>query len=234
MSRIKLAMLAAFAVLALSAIGASGASAAFTLSTDTCPVAAAKTALCDEAFALTGTEAFAGSLVKEKETLLLAHFGELEVHIECTGATVTGNFTSTPLTTNVLVSGMVIKFTGCTLLEPLAKKCTVSTELTTNAIKGEITSASEDKFEPETGTVFIPITFGNSTETCPATIKGTKNVTGSQKCTNVEPEVFAVEKEISCLEAGSALKIGENAAEFKLPVNIHLVNNTEKIKVSTA
>jgi len=229
-------MLAAFAAMALSAVAATGASAAFTLSTDTCSSAEPFTALCDESTALTGTETFAGGLVAGAATLLAAKFGAEEVHIECTGATVAGTFTATPLTANVKVTKLVITFTGCAVLEPLGKKCSVSSTLTTNSVQGEITgTGSEDKFEPEPpATVFIPITFSNSTETCPATIKGTKNVTGSQKCVNVEPEVFAVEKEISCLESGSSLKLGENAAEFKLPVKIHLVNNTEKIKVSKA
>jgi hypothetical protein len=235
MSRIKLAILAAFAVMAVFAVGASGASAAFTLSTATCPVAGAPTALCDEAFAFTGSESFTGSLVAGAETLLRAVFGETEVHIDCTSVTITGIFTMNLLTGNVTLTAVITTFHGCKLLEPLGKKCTVSEELKTNSIKGAITSASEDTFEPETGTTFIELAFGNNgTETCPATIKGTKKVTGSQKCTNVEPEVFAVEKEISCLESGSSLKLGENTAEFKMPVKIHLVNNTERIKVSTA
>jgi hypothetical protein len=115
------------------------------------------------------------------------------------------------------------------------ERCRAPTELKLNALKGEVASVAEDKCEPEAGTTLIEIALANNgAETCPATIKGTKKVTGPQKCTNSEPEVFAVEKEIGCLESGSNLKLGESTADLKMAITIHLTNGPENVKVATA
>jgi hypothetical protein len=175
---------------------------------------------------LEGEEGFTIGLNGAGETLLEAIFGTEVVHITCTIVEGTGTLVqATPLTTAAAIKGLVIGFLGCALLEPLAKKCKVPEHLETVAIKGSFVDkdpVEEITFEPETGTTFIEIEFANSTETCPATIKGLKKVTGTQKCKIESPEVAGTEHEISCLEGGSGLKLGENTAQFKLPALIKL------------
>lgn len=233
MSRIRLSVLGALVVFVVGAIAASSASAAFVLTATNCEgtVVTACYATTNEGatlFEFSGEEATSAKNVAGQEVLLQAILGE-EVHIVCTASSATGTLVQpAALAGPVTEAGGVITFTGCSLLEPLAKKCKVPAELKTKAIKATFPTTGETEYSAEGGTIFIEIPFtNNGTETCPATIKGTQPVTGTQKCTNVEPEVDRAEGEQKCEEGGSNLKLGGSAAKFLLVQKVKLVNATD-------
>jgi hypothetical protein len=187
--------------------------------------------LCDEVgpeeyLEFEGEEFYLGSIAVLTETLIESKLGTEEAHVVCIGTIdVHGLLVQLkPLVVEPSITATTIKFAGCSLLEPLGKKCSVSTELSTKELVGKFSgSPSTVLFAPKEGTTVMELAFTNhGTETCPATIKGIKKLTGEQKCTNVSPETAATEHEIDCLESGSELKLAENAAELKLDLLVHL------------
>ena len=189
-------------------------------------------------FALEGEEPVLGSLVAGGETLFAEKFGEEEVHIACTATDFHGTAVQTkPLVQAGALHGVVLTFSGCSLLEPLGKKCSVPAEIKTNAMTGTLAEESpvaKVSISVTEGTTWFELAFGNKgVETCPAIIKGTKKVTGKVVCQNIEPEVAATEHEISCEPAGSELKLGENTCEFLMQVLVHFEHLTgEKWDIS--
>jgi hypothetical protein len=95
--------------------------------------------------------------------------------------------------------GLVFK--ECVLEGAIGKKCKVPVEKATNTIIGEFdllaTNTPDDNevlFKPKTPPIFIEIPFeNNSPEKCPATIVGTRNVTGEILCFIDKTEAEALE-----------------------------------------
>jgi hypothetical protein len=237
MSRSKLSLSAVLVVFVVSAITAGTASAEFTLTAVKCE--GTVVTLCYSTteggtlFEFEGSQSVLANLETGTELLIAAKFGTEEVHVVCTGATAEGGefLQASPLVTVGTVDIPSPTFTGCALLEPLAKKCKVPTTLSTNAITGtpSSTEVGDVLFKPTSGTVFIAIVLeNNGTETCPATLKGTKSVTGEQLCSLIAPETDKTLHTLECLESGSKLKFGENAAELKLSLDVVLAEpNTD-------
>jgi hypothetical protein len=235
MSRIKLSVLGAtlLAVLSISALAASSASAVFTLATtDECGAAGIPTWCWENTankklFNFSGTNSVAGKLEPETVNLLKGLLGE-EIELKATGASLTGTLEQgTVLVNEAAISGVVIEFTGVTVTgnAAAAKKCAVKGEVVkTNSIAGSFGGAiTKTKFKPTSGTTFASIEFINKgTETCPATIKGTKLVKGTQECENLEPGVDATTKLILCKETESSLTLGENTATFEAEFELTL------------
>jgi hypothetical protein len=238
MFRLKLIGVAVIATLLGTAIVASAASAAFTLTTTECKNTAPTINTLCYATAEKGTTLFefSGSepikATKEAGTVstLTAKFGETEVVIECTAAETLGGelLQPEPLVKTPTLDVSSLDFTGCLLKGALEKKCLVPAALTTNAIVG--TTDEEDGhiiFAPVTPPVFIEFEFSNNgTETCPATVKGLKKITGEQLCTLLNTSEDLKLHTLECAKAGSKLKLGENPAEFALSLDVELVNDT--------
>jgi hypothetical protein len=225
MSKLRLSVVSILGLLALLAtmVGPSSASAAFVLTENKC--VEGKWSVCwdiekgTNLRELTGEETFEALLdveVEGEEHLLKATLGGEEVHIECTDSHAEGTIDQTaPLVTQAVILA-TITFTGCADLEPLAKKCKVQAIIVTNKLVGTPTSEEAVGFLPETGTVFATITLSNSTETCPATIAGNRNVTGEQVCLLINPKEDLKDRLLWCPEEDSALFLGgsENPATF--------------------
>jgi hypothetical protein len=81
-------------------------------------------------------------------------------------------------------------------------------------------------FAPVTPPTFVEIMFTNAAETCPATIKGPKNVTGEQLCSLFSPTEDLKLHTLGCEPVGSKLKLSEHLAEFQLSLDVELDNDT--------
>jgi hypothetical protein len=248
MSRLQRSVLSAFAVVALlaaGAIGASTASAAFTLTTVKC-VEGLPT-FCYEKTAteldeLEGEEPISG--VKEAATasLLEVELSGAKVKIECKAAAATGTALQLqPLIVAAKIHGLVLKFTECALIEPTT--CKVPATLTTKNLEanfGNEDPVSKVTFKPVLEAekeIFIQIAFENNGEqVCPATIKGTKNVTGTAGCTVLEPATDTSVKLVVCniAKLGSTLLVAEQPAAFQLTEEIKPAALTDKWSIELA
>jgi hypothetical protein len=180
-------------------------------------------------FEFSGSETISATKEAGTASFLKASFGTEEVNIECTEAETLGGelLQPEPLVATPTVDVSSLDFRKCALVGALSKKCKVEEALTTKAIAGGTTGEDGDVlFKPTEGTTFIEITFGNSTETCPATIKGTKKVTGEQLCTVLKTTEDMKLHVLECPASGSTLKLGENKAEFAVSLDVTLVNDT--------
>jgi hypothetical protein len=237
MSRMKLLVLGVLGVIVAFAVASSSASAVvFTLTTKKCEAPTTTTTICwalfekEELFELEGEQSFTGTYSAEvagEENLLAAKFGEEEVHILCTGATSSGTVLQPePLKVAPVIHGELVS-TGCTLLEPVGKKCSIPPTLTTNEIEGVAGASSEEVLfqpGPTDGGIFIGIKFSNNgSEKCPTAIFGTQNVKGSQLCLWPHHEEDLQTQLLFCEAAGSTLTLGGNKAEFLQAQEITLV-----------
>jgi hypothetical protein len=217
MSKLKPGAIGVLSVLALLAtmVGPSSASAAFVLTDNKC--VEGKWSICWDLEKganlreLTGDETFEALLdveVEGEEHLFKETLGGEELHFECADAHAVGTIDQTaPLVTQAVLLA-TLTFTECKLLDPLAKKCKVQAPITTNKLVGTPTSEEVISFVPETPPNFVTLTFTNSTETCPATIAGNRNVTGEQVCLLINPKEDLKDRLLWCPEEDSKLFFG--------------------------
>jgi hypothetical protein len=234
MSRAKLGLICVAVALIGSAMAASSAFATFELTSTAC--SGSVITLCysttegGSLFEFKGEEEITATKEAETTSFLKATLGGEEVLIKCTGASVTGGLLlqTEPLVKVGTIDATNISFTGCVLQGKLGELCVVPGTLTTEPLVGAPASTEDIVFSPTTGTKFIGITFSNNgTATCPATVKGTKNVTGKQLCNLNEPGVDKLLHKLICLPAGSTeLLLAENQAEFELTLDVTLKNAT--------
>jgi hypothetical protein len=223
MSRAKLVLISILALLSIGATMSASASAA-----DKCPETPGKQTLCVKGAPKEGTTAFTSKLVG----VTLLEVPSLELHIECSEATNTGNFVQGKvLEVALVISNLVIDFHGCIILGTLGEKCEVKEGLiVTNAIKGafpDVTPVTTVTLSPETGTTFAVVKIVNKgAATCPATIKGEKSVKGTQESKLITPETEAKEHEIQNLEP-AGLTFAEAEAKLKLSETIKLTSGEE-------
>lgn len=110
-----------------------------------------------------GTNAATKNETKEAEpAVLLTTAGGLETEIVCTTVSSTGTLENV-LTGEVHLvkgTGVVIKYSGCTVPKPASQGCKIpSGTITTNTVKSETVGETSVKFSPATGTEFVSITF---------------------------------------------------------------------------
>ncbi len=148
--------------------------------------------------------------------------GSTGIQITCKIVKLQGSFSQiSPLAESASIKAAVLSLKECALEGEFAKKCLFPAEVTTVALVGSFTHEEPSKattLKPETGTTWLSFSFtNNGTETCPATIKGEKKLTGEQVCTNVEPESMQLEHQLDCLASGSKLQLlGEQSAEMAI------------------
>jgi hypothetical protein len=152
---------------------------------------------------------FHGEALSTSGWLLLGTAFFIKIHIVCEHIVFLGG---------ILPEGKslaTITFSKCKVTEP-AKGCIVKEPITAKT-KGELVNEPvENKFNPESGTVFTEITLeNNGTETC--STKGTSKVEGSQRCKLPKAGEELLVHEILCEASGSELKFFGNAATFMGP-----------------
>ncbi len=140
---------------------------------------------------------------------------------------------STPLTQGPTVStALFIKKCKVTGNAVLAKKCRIPVEKETLPLTTTLTSETTLLVKPETGTAFITIPFeNNGTETCPATIKGNRSVTGEQEVTIENAGTAELTKKGKSI-AKSGLKLAGEPAEYEETAEISFTELTDKVYVS--
>lgn len=238
MTRLRLIVLSIMAILAVGAISASTASAAFELTATACTgtldtLCYATTEKGATLFEFKGAEAFLATLEVGIETLLEANLGE-SLHITCLTATTEGGefLQAEPLLARPTVDVSSIHFTGCEVLAPIGKKCKVVTPILTKALTGTLstTEVGDVNFKPTVGTEFVGIVLeNNGAEVCPATIRGTKPVTGEELCQLVSPEEALKLHTLKCAESeaeGNLLLLASQPTHFKLVLDVELDNAT--------
>jgi hypothetical protein len=231
--RILLGTIAALMVLVCATSVASTASAAvWTLSTQPCNGGIWNWCWVNannERFELTGTQSFTSEA--KIEFLVLWHAGAEEVHIDCTLTISEAGFwmQPEPLVKRGTVTALVLIESGCGLLEPLSKKCSVPTELKTHELDGTIGEKGEIEFKPASGETLLEVTF--SGEACPAIVKGTHPVNGSQVCklAKAAEETPAEKQELDCEPSGSKLKVGESPVELLLTTTISFPGLNDRV-----
>jgi hypothetical protein len=227
-------LLAAVMVAALSGIATSAASAAvFTLAATTCTGGTFKNLCWSNAGVLqelTGEQTFAVKQIGKG--LLKGIIGGEEVTVECTETTVGAAVPpvivqTSPLTENGKIKGTLV-FKGCKVTgnATVLKKCKIPVEKESLSLLGELTEVNATKatlhLTPASGTEFIVIPFeNNGTETCPATIKGNRAVTGSQDITVEKPEEHTTTKTGKTV-VKSGLKLAGEPAELTATLEISL------------
>jgi hypothetical protein len=129
---------------------------------------------------ITGTNAKTKNETKEAvPPILTGTVAGVAVEIICTTVSSTGSAQNTEPTSenhHIVITGVVITYSGCTVAKPAEKSCVVKGgTITTNSLQGE---DKEDTivFKPTTGTSFTGITIEKCTTTA---LNGTFNVTGS-------------------------------------------------------
>ncbi len=215
-------VLGIFAVVAMSAAMASSASAAiFELTATACE--GTEVGLCWSATAtgtLTELNGKQSETVSGGKTVLTV----AKVTIECQKASGEGVITQEALKgKKPTISGGVITYKECAITAPteIKTKCSIPAEKSTTTLAGTLESSTELLLKPETGTVFIEIPFSNASgQTCPAAIKGTHSVTGSQQVTVLNPEV------------GETTKTGEAVKASKLEFFSEKAELTETLTLS--
>jgi hypothetical protein len=207
MLRRKLAALlfAGCLVVAASAMSASSASAAFTLTTKACTGGAflglcyenEKATECGEKSTVCELEGTSTETVSGGATTLKINTSP-NVVVECKTASGSGTIDQlSPLTESAQILKGVIGYKGCKITAPaeIVTKCVIPETKETNLLLGTLTSVEKLLLKPETGTVFIEIPFTSKEgQTCPATVKGTRSVTGEQEVTIASPETFGSSK----------------------------------------
>jgi hypothetical protein len=232
-------VLGVLAVFAISGVAASTASAEFKLETTACGSGTIVN-LCWETASkgttlkqLVGEEEFL-ILLETGLILLLAKIGEEDIHIHCndtiglTGGTTDDEFLlilqPSPLVANSTIDATLL-FIECELEGTLATKCLVPIEKETKELTGTVEENESNILFKAAGGIFIEIPFTNNTpETCPATIKGTKKITGEQLCTwsSSENPVLEDLEEHLLICGASELLFAEQIATFEAEYGIIL------------
>jgi hypothetical protein len=209
------------ALVCATSVASTASAAVWTLSTQPCNGAIWNWCwvnTTNERFELTGTQSFT-SETKLEFLLLWRPVGE-EVHVDCTLVISEAGFwmQPEPLVRRGTITALVLIQSGCGLLEPLSKKCSIPAELKTHELDGTIGEKGEIEFKPASGEALLEVTL--SGEACP--LKGTDAVDGSQVCklAKAAEETPAEKQELDCEPSGSKLKVGGSAAEFLLTTTI--------------
>jgi hypothetical protein len=219
MSRIKLLVLSCIAAIAVGAVVSPSAFAAFEETAVECKneglpgICLAKTE-AGPLLEARGTEEIAGTKLKAGTTAVLTSSG-IGLVIKCKKANATGELEQAePLVKAGLLMKTVISFSECAVTGAHEAECKVVEPIKTKPLDGELKSATEVLFTPESGRIFTEIEIGNKTGTCPATIKGINPVKGEQTCNLPEKTKDERLQALNCTTTGSKLEFGTNAATF--------------------
>jgi hypothetical protein len=240
----KLAMMlvAALATALVTAGAASSASAkSFELTSEPCHPGNGKFGVCwgtSEATALAEPLELEGEeeVTAKSTTVALFVVPSIPVEIECLTVTNSGigivSQTSPLGVAKNTISG-ILKFGGmgateeCKLVgtNTVAERCEIPKEKNTVELQGEAINATEVHLLPKTGTVFIEIPFASKAGfTCPATVIGTRKVTGFQ---NLIVNADGKASLVGAAVAESGLKFIEKQAKLTGSIEVKFINQPE-------
>jgi hypothetical protein len=134
---------------------------------------------------------------------------EVKFKISCTGESGSGEIenTGTGTGSQIIGSGIVVSYEGCTVVEPAGKGCAVPSTITTNSMNAETPKETmKTVYSPTTGETFFTIVVSGCTAEA---LNGSKPVTGTE-ASIVETATPKVQEFTA--SSGSALKIGGSAA----------------------
>jgi hypothetical protein len=137
---------------------------------------------------------------------LSAVLSGVEVEIQCEGEEGEGEAENTE--TGVSGESFGESFSECVLTKPAGKGCTVPATIKTKALTVS-TKEMNVNYVPKEGTTFVTIPIEGAT--CPAALKGNKEVTGSASAVVSAAEPTSAEFTTT---SGSALKFGGQTATF--------------------
>jgi hypothetical protein len=236
MSRVKylIGALGALTIFAISGVAASTASAEFKLETTACGSGTIVN-LCWESAEkgtslkqLKGEEEFLILLASGAITLTTLTLGTIACKdtIGLSGGTTEDEFLlflqPEPLVANYTIDATLL-FIECDLLGEIGTLCVVPIEKETTEITGTVEESENNILFKAVSGVFIEFPLSNNgSNTCPATLKGTKKVTGEQLCTwsTVEKPVLEDVEEHLLVCGASELLFGEQAATFEADYEI--------------
>jgi len=225
MSKVKpaLRVLGVLAVFVITAAATATASAEFKLETTACGSGTIVNMCWETASKGTSLKQLVGEeefllLLETGAILLLAIIGETELAIHCndtvglTGGAAEDEFLlilqPAPLLAKYTVDATLL-FIGCVLEGTLGARCLVPVEKETTALTGTVEENENNILFTATGGVWIELPLTNNTpETCPATFKGTKKITGEQLCTwssTTNPPLEALEQHLLICGASELL-----------------------------
>jgi hypothetical protein len=203
-------------VFVVTAVAASAASAS------TCPETGVVSLCIELAPAAEGSYKFSGKN-KAESNLSVASLG-LSIDSPAGDATATGEFVQGKvLTTALTVKDVVFVFTGLVVLTPA--NCTAS-NVTTNATSGTFSDPiATVTLTPESpATTFANVVIAGAS--CPATIKGTHAVSGSQLVNLIKPETDLKIHEVEAVTKSSLL-YAEKEANLTLLGELSLTSGKE-------
>jgi hypothetical protein len=239
MSRLKItgALLAVVAIAAMGAFSASAASAAvFTLGTAECKEGFWNLCWAETAAGalkeLSGTQS--GTVAKKTGSAnAIFNVASVGVTIECKNVTSSDALINQekPLTKNSTITGHLV-FKECKLTGELGEVCTIPVEKTTEALTGEVVSETELKLKPTSTKAFITIPFEGAS--CPATVKGSHEVTGEDVIVIEKPGTPETTKSGANSTTKSTLKFSEKTATLTDEVTISFTGLGDLVDVSLA
>jgi hypothetical protein len=169
-------------------------------------------------FEAKGEETYVANLVKRTH---LTFRVPVTIEIECGKDRSEGKlFQTSPGTTAVAGEG-VLHLEECAITGPAAdvQNCSIPASKESTELVGEVVNempldAGIAKPKAGTSSPFIEVPFSNKgTHTC--VLKGTKKVTGEDKCFSSEAEVAATVHLGECTKGAFGLKFGEETAELE-------------------
>jgi hypothetical protein len=227
------ALLMALLLTALGAITASSASAAvFTLSTEPC-TGGTNVAICWNNAGVLSELVGEQSETVEGGAISFTINTEPQQIILCEKSKGSGTiFQKEPLVAGkkTTLKG-TLTYEGCKLDTEPAKKCVVNVTNTTLPLLGTLETVSTLKLIPESGLVFIEITYSNNgTEKCPLTFLGTHSVTGTQTVEIINPETHEVTKKGKAI--GETLEFFSSKAKLEQELTLTFTGLGDEVDIS--
>ncbi len=242
MSPARLALAAGLAMLIVAGGSAATSTAAVFETTSTECKGSGIPTLCIEKegklFEAKGKQSYSGKLVSG--TKLIFTEAALGLEIVCTEDISEGTVSQESPGVVAVVAFGVLRLKGCLLTAPstLAVKCVVPAENVTKELEGvtiDEMPISAGIAKPVSGTVIITVSFENKAgQTCPATVKGLRNVTGEDLCVSADSETDLEVHKGECKKEGSKLRFFEEPAALECQSEVSLVGLGKKWDVTLA
>ncbi len=220
-----------------AAIWSATASATFEITKVECSGSGIPTACIElegKLFEVKGEETYSGKLVSGTE--ILFRVPAIPIEIACSEDLSSGTTKQLSPGVEAVTATGTLRLSGCQLVgkNAVAEKCAIPTEKETNLLAGTVIDEmpiKAGKVEPASGTVIIELPFVSKTgQTCPATVIGTRKVTGSDTCFDPEAEVDKAVHTGECTKGASGLLFIEKVAEFECKAEAELSGANKGLK----
>jgi hypothetical protein len=237
MSRVKTTILSSVVCILVAAIWSTSASASFEITKVECSGSGIPTACIElegKLFEVKGEETYSGKLVPGTEILFTVP--SIPIEVACSEDVSSGTISQLNPGVEAVTAVGTLKLKGCSLIGTgaVATKCAIPTEKTTLSLLGTVVDEmpiKAGKVIPASGTIIIEIPFSSKAgQTCPATVVGTRKVTGADTCFDPEAEVDKAVHVGECTKTGSELLFIEKAANFECKAEAQLSGENAGLK----